>query len=39
MIKPDGVQRKLIGPTIEKFEKRGFKMIAMKIAKPSKKLL
>ena len=34
MIKPDGVQRGLIGNIITRFETRGFKMIAMKFCKP-----
>jgi len=36
MIKPDGVQRGLIGKIIAKFEKRGFKMAAMKVCQPGK---
>jgi len=36
MIKPDGVQRGLIGATISKFERRGFKLVAMKLAQPGK---
>ena len=39
MIKPDGVQRGMIGKVIEKFEKRGFKLIAMKMAYPKKETL
>lgn len=35
MIKPDGVQRGLIGEIIGRFEKRGLKIIAAKILKPS----
>ncbi|KAF8323201.1 nucleoside diphosphate kinase [Clavulina sp. PMI_390] len=31
MIKPDGVQRGLVGPIITRFEQRGFKLIAMKL--------
>lgn len=30
MIKPDGVQRGLVGKIISRFEKKGFKLIAMK---------
>ena len=30
MIKPDGVQRGIIGEIITRFEKRGFKLVAMK---------
>jgi len=39
MIKPDGVQRGLIGPIISRFESRGFKLVAMKLATPSKEHL
>ena len=39
MIKPDGVQRGMIGKVIERFEKRGFKLIAMKLRTPTKELL
>ncbi|KZP24730.1 nucleoside diphosphate kinase [Athelia psychrophila] len=31
MIKPDGVQRNLVGEIIGRFEKRGFKLIALKL--------
>lgn len=31
MIKPDGVQRCLIGTTIKRFEEKGFKLVAMKL--------
>lgn len=30
MIKPDGVQRGLVGKIISRFEKKGFKLVAMK---------
>ena len=36
MIKPDGVQRGLIGPIISRFEQRGFKLVAMKLVTPGK---
>jgi nucleoside-diphosphate kinase len=35
MIKPDGVQRGLIGEVIARFEKRGLKVIGLKMVKPS----
>ncbi|DAA77387.1 nucleoside diphosphate kinase [Trichophyton rubrum D6] len=38
-IKPDGVQRGLIGPIISRFENRGFKLVAMKLVTPSKEHL
>ncbi|KAJ7632423.1 nucleoside diphosphate kinase [Roridomyces roridus] len=31
MIKPDGVQRSLVGKIIARFEERGYKLIAMKL--------
>jgi len=39
MIKPDGVQRGLVGEIIKRFENKGFKLGAMKLARPSKELL
>jgi len=39
MIKPDGVQRGLIGKIIARFEERGFKMAAMKVCQPGKEHL
>merc|ERR1712130_1041729 len=38
-IKPDGVQRGLVGKIIKRFEQRGFKLVAMKLCKPGKKHL
>ena len=38
-IKPDGVQRGLIGDIISRFEKRGYKLVAMKLVSPSKEHL
>jgi len=35
-VKPDGVQRGLVGDIISRFEKRGFKLVAMKLIKPTK---
>ncbi len=35
MVKPDGVERGLIGEVIGRLEKRGLKIIALKIVKPS----
>ncbi|ROT39010.1 nucleoside diphosphate kinase [Sodiomyces alkalinus F11] len=35
-IKPDGVQRGLVGPIISRFEGRGFKLVALKLVSPSK---
>ncbi|KAG6986619.1 nucleoside diphosphate kinase [Physcia stellaris] len=38
-IKPDGVQRGLVGDIISRFEKRGYKLVAMKLVTPSKEHL
>ena len=35
-VKPDGVQRGLVGEIIKRFEQKGFKLVAMKLTKPSK---
>ncbi|KRX10242.1 Nucleoside diphosphate kinase [Pseudocohnilembus persalinus] len=39
MIKPDGVQRGLVGEIIARFEKRGYKLVAMKFMQASEELL
>merc|ERR1711988_312683 len=36
MIKPDGVQRGLVGQIIARFETKGFKLVAMKLCMPGK---
>ncbi len=38
IVKPDGVQRGLIGEVICRFERAGFKIVAMKMLKPSRQL-
>jgi nucleoside-diphosphate kinase len=38
MIKPDGVQRGFIGKIISRFEKKGLKLVAMKLVTVSKEL-
>jgi nucleoside-diphosphate kinase len=38
-IKPDGVQRGLVGEIIKRFEQKGFKLVALKMMKPTKELL
>jgi nucleoside-diphosphate kinase len=38
MVKPDGVQRGLVGEIINRFEKKGIKIIAMKLVSVSKEL-
>lgn len=30
-VKPDGVQRKLVGEIIRRFERRGFKLVGLKL--------
>eukprot|EP00658_Telonema_sp_P-2_P051250 TRINITY_DN392_c0_g1_i1.p2 TRINITY_DN392_c0_g1~~TRINITY_DN392_c0_g1_i1.p2 ORF type:complete len:204 (+),score=62.53 TRINITY_DN392_c0_g1_i1:241-852(+) len=35
-VKPDGVQRALVGDIIARFEKRGYKLVALKMITPSK---
>lgn len=37
-IKPDAVQRGLIGPIIERFERKGFKLVGLKLMHVSKDL-
>ena len=39
MVKPDGVQRGLVGEIISRFEKRGFLLRALKLATPTEDLL
>ena len=39
MIKPDGVQRSLIGEVIQRFERIGLKLVAMKMLVPTKDLV
>ncbi|XP_063684974.1 nucleoside diphosphate kinase-like [Bolinopsis microptera] len=39
MIKPDGVQRGLVGDIISRFEKRGYKLIALKMRSADEELL
>ncbi|XP_046996130.1 nucleoside diphosphate kinase A [Schistocerca americana] len=39
MVKPDGVQRNLVGEIIKRFEAKGFKLVAMKFVLPSEDLL
>ncbi|XP_072288427.1 nucleoside diphosphate kinase B-like [Eucyclogobius newberryi] len=38
-IKPDGVQRGLIGDVIKRFEQKGFKLVGMKLLQASQELL
>ena len=38
MVKPDGVQRGLVGEIINRFEKKGLKIVAMKLVSVTKEL-
>ncbi|POR33728.1 Nucleoside diphosphate kinase [Tolypocladium paradoxum] len=38
-VKPDGVQRGLVGTIISRFENRGFKLVALKLVQPSQEHL
>ncbi|XP_061568308.1 nucleoside diphosphate kinase, mitochondrial [Cololabis saira] len=38
-VKPDGVQRRLVGQIIQRFEQRGFKLVGLKMLKASEDLL
>lgn len=39
MVKPDGVQRGLVGKIIKRFEQKGFKLVALKFVWPTEELL
>jgi nucleoside-diphosphate kinase len=38
MIKPDGVNRHLVGEIITRFEQRGYKIVGLKMVKPTKEI-
>uniref|UniRef100_A0A8C6TB19 Nucleoside diphosphate kinase n=1 Tax=Neogobius melanostomus TaxID=47308 RepID=A0A8C6TB19_9GOBI len=38
-VKPDGVQRRLVGEIVRRFEKKGFKLVALKLVMASEELL
>ena len=38
LIKPDGVQRRLVGNIIGRFEQKGLRLVALKLLKPSRDL-
>lgn len=38
VVKPDGVQRGLVGAVIDRLERAGFKIVALKMLKPSREL-
>jgi len=37
-IKPDGVQREIIGEVISRFEKKGYKLVGLKMVSPTKEM-
>eukprot|EP01135_Chromosphaera_perkinsii_P006239 Nk52_evm1s469 gene=Nk52_evmTU1s469 len=39
MVKPDGVQRRLVGEIIRRFEQRGMQLVALKLVKPTQEHL
>lgn len=39
MVKPDGVQRGLVSEVLARFERRGYKLVAMKMTRPRQELL
>ncbi|XP_044089286.1 nucleoside diphosphate kinase 3 isoform X1 [Neovison vison] len=38
-VKPDGVQRRLVGEIVRRFERKGFKLVALKLVQASDELL
>src|SRR5262249_5931294 len=38
LIKPDGVQRRLVGAIIQRFEQKGLRLVALKLVHPSREL-
>uniref|UniRef100_A0A452V614 Nucleoside diphosphate kinase n=1 Tax=Ursus maritimus TaxID=29073 RepID=A0A452V614_URSMA len=38
-VKPDGVQRRLVGDVIQRFERRGFKLVGMKMLQAPERVL
>jgi nucleoside-diphosphate kinase len=38
LIKPDGVQRRLVGAITRRFEKKGLRLVGLKLVKPSREL-
>jgi nucleoside-diphosphate kinase len=39
MVKPDGVERGLVGEIIKRFENRGYKLVALELKTPTRQLL
>jgi|SRR5579862_3208984 len=38
MVKPDGVERRLVGEIIKRFEQRGLRLVGLKMLRPSREL-
>ncbi|XP_078096593.1 nucleoside diphosphate kinase, mitochondrial [Mustelus asterias] len=38
-VKPDGIQRRLVGEIIQRFEKRGFQLVGLKLVQPHQDVL
>lgn len=38
MVKPDGVQRRLVGEIVRRFETRGLRLVGLKLLQPSREL-
>ncbi|XP_067912794.1 nucleoside diphosphate kinase A-like [Heterodontus francisci] len=38
-VKPDGVQRRLVGEIIQRFEKKGFQLVGLKLVQPTRDVL
>jgi nucleoside-diphosphate kinase len=38
LLKPDCVQRRLVGPILARFEQKGLRLVALKLMQPSRKL-
>lgn len=39
MVKPDGVQRGLVGEVLKRFETRGYQLLALELIHPTRELL
>ncbi|CEM29630.1 unnamed protein product [Vitrella brassicaformis CCMP3155] len=39
MVKPDGVQRKVVGDIVGRFESKGYQLVGMKMVQPDRSLL
>lgn len=39
MVKPDGVERGLVGEILKRFEQKGYKLLALELMHPTKELL